>query len=65
MEYEPIHKSNGYPQSDIRAEIAAFQRYPTLSNNLPQKPDLKNSKKRIINLPVLGSHSQIFAKVFK
>jgi len=30
LEYELIHKSKGYPESDIRTEIAAFQRYPNL-----------------------------------
>ncbi|MBS7251528.1 MAG: PIN domain-containing protein [Candidatus Freyarchaeota archaeon] len=30
LEYELIHKSKGYPEGDIRAEIAAFRRYPNL-----------------------------------
>ncbi len=30
LEYELIHKSKGYPEDDIRAEISAFRRYPHL-----------------------------------
>jgi predicted nucleic acid-binding protein len=30
IEYELIHKSKGYPEDDIRAEISAFRRYPHL-----------------------------------
>ncbi|MCS4540841.1 MAG: PIN domain-containing protein [Euryarchaeota archaeon] len=30
LEYELIHKSRGYPEKEIRAEIEAFRNYPNL-----------------------------------